>query len=97
MSFTGLRKFWPVARHRRVKIKQTTFDQHVCTDRNHALRRRRDTHNRVAVPWPASGGVGVATPEVHDGVAIRIDTDSRAHFPTLCEICRECLADCRKM
>jgi hypothetical protein len=63
---------------------------------DHAFGGGRHIHNGVLAPWLGAGGVGVATPEIHNGCALYIDTDRRAYVTTRGEIVCEGLAHCHK-
>lgn len=89
LALVGLGEFWPVASHWRVEVEYPALDKDVSTECHHALGSRGNTDQRVLLPGPSAGRVGVATPEVDDWLAVHIDTDSGAHLCAFSKILRE--------
>ena len=58
-------------------------------ERRHALGRRVDVHERVALPGPRARLIGVAAPQVDDGAAVDDDGDGGADLVPLAKVLLE--------
>ena len=64
------RELGPIFRHRGIQIESSLVDQPQRTDRSHALRRREEVHQAVALPGLRALGVRETSVEVDHGLAL---------------------------
>ena len=70
----------PVVGHRRVGVEQAAVDQHQRGEIGHRLGRRPDVGDGVLGPGRAPLGVAPSTPDVHHGLAVDVQHDTRAEL-----------------
>nr|WP_252973968.1 hypothetical protein [Janibacter melonis] len=70
----------PVRRDRRVEVDETALDEQEDGERRDLLRRRPHVDDRVPLPRPGAGDIGVPAPDIDEGLAIEVDADRGAEL-----------------
>ena len=89
-------KFWPIFRHRRVKIQIAAISQHQGNQKGHGLGRRIDIDDGVFFPGPGLGLIGKAAPDIDHGLAVLGGAIARANISAIIQIGFKRLAHAQK-
>ena len=86
------RKFWPVARDRRIEIQFAAIGNQERSQRRHGFGCGIYVDDRVLLPRARAGLIGKATPKIDYGLAIQRRAEGRTHICTAGKVLRKYLA-----